>query len=292
MFDEIVILVVAGARTGCIYGMMALSYYVIIRATHILNFAQGEWMMLAAVFGVTLIGFGLPVMAAVLFSVVAACAVSVASERLVIGPLQARGAPHDVLLVALIGIMIVVRYGTGVWFGRLESPLSSPVGSTPLVVNDFLVLSPQTILVVLATLVVFVLFELMMRYTSMGLSLRVTAIDPVGARLCGINPVRVRLAAFALGGLIAAVTGWLYAPLFAAGYLIGVLPGIKGFIALILGGLGSAWGGLVGGLILGLIEVGSAFYLSSVYAEAIGFGVLLLVLYVRPSGILSGERPR
>jgi len=292
MTGDLLLILVAGLRTGCIYATMALGYYVVIRATGILNFAQGEWLMLSAVLGASFLGAGLPLPAAIGLSIAAAAAASVVAERLFIGPLQARHAPEQILVVALLGIMIVVRFGAGSWFGRLDLPLPSPAGSGAIVVGDAFVLTAQTLLILAATAAVYAVFALFMRRTWLGFCLEVAATNPLGAQLCGIDPTRVRLTAFAMAGLIAATAGWLYGPLFAAGYMMGVLPGIKGFIALIIGGVAGPVGGLAGGLLLGCVEALSAYYLSSLYSEAIGFAFLLGVLMFRPSGLLGARRRR
>jgi branched-chain amino acid transport system permease protein len=278
---------IAGLQVGSIYALLGLSYFVILRATNILNFAQGEWMMLAAVFGVALLAHRIPYPFAVLLSVAAAAGAAMLSEVLVIRPLQSRNAPLDILILALLAIMIVVRYGTGLWFGREEYPLPGPAGSAPLILGSGLFILPQTIVIYAATTLVFAAFWLFTQRTWFGRSFAVASIDPIGAQLCGVNLSHVRLAAFALGGLIAAIVGWLYGPLYAAGYFIGLVPGIKGFIAMIIGGLASPIGPLVGGLLLGLLEVAAARYLSSLYAEAIAFATLIAVLLVRPSGLVA-----
>ena len=146
--------------------------------------------------------------------------------------------------------------------------------------------APQTMLIFAVTAALFLGFWTLERYTRLGLMLRVAAVDGVGAQLCGINLSYVRVIAFALGGLIAAIVGWLYAPLYAAGYLIGAVPGMKGFIVLVVGGLGSPFGALLAGLLIGVLEVTAAFYISSIYSDAIAFAALLVILLCRPSGLL------
>src|SRR5262245_48842251 len=114
------LIILSGLQVGCIYAMMALSYFVIINATGILNFAQGEWMMLSAIFGVRLIAAKVPYVLAVIGAIIGATVLSLLAERLVIRPLQARNADIHVLVVALLGILVVARYGTGMLFGREE----------------------------------------------------------------------------------------------------------------------------------------------------------------------------
>lgn len=278
---------IGGLQTGGIYALIALSYYVILSATGILNFAQGEWMMLAAVIGVVMLDAGLPYGVAVLISIAAATAVALAVERLIIRPLQARRASAGMQLMVLFAVLIVVRRSTAHLFGPQDYPLPGPLPDQPLILGNGLFILPQTFVVYAVLAVVFLAVWWFMRRTWLGRSLRVTAIDPIGARLIGIDIGRVRLTAFAIGGFIAALTGWVYGPLFAAGYAMGDAPGIKGFIALIIGGVGSPLGALVGGLGLGVLELAAARYASSLWSEAVSFLVLIAVLLVRPNGVVA-----
>jgi branched-chain amino acid transport system permease protein len=281
----------SGLQIGSIYALMALGFYVIISATGILNFAQGEWMMVAGVLGLTLLGFGLPYPVAVLGSIAGATALALLSELAIIGPLQRRNASPAITLLALFGIMIVARYGTGILYGRLEEPLPPPAGSHVFLLGNNVFVFAQSILIYVSTAVIFIGTDAFMRHTWLGRSLRVAAIDPLAASLVGVDLGKVRLAAFGLGGLIAATTAWLYAPLYAVGYMTGAIPGIKGFIALFIGGLASPLGPLVGGLLLGLLEVSASRYLPSIYSEGIAFALLMLVLFVRPDGLIASARP-
>lgn len=282
----------SGLQIGSIYALMALSFYVIISATGILNFAQGEWMMIAGVFGLTLLEFGLPYPIAVVGSIAGATLLALLSERLIIGPLQRRNASPAITLLALFGIMIVARYGTGILHGRLEDPLPPPAGSHVFLLGNDVFLFAQTLVIYASTAVVFVAIGVFMRHTWLGRSLRVAAIDPLAASLVGVDLGKVRLAAFGLGGLIAAATVWLYAPLYAVGYMTGEIPGIKGFIALFIGGLASPLGPLVGGLLLGVAEVAASRYLPSIYSQGIAFALLMLVLFARPNGLIAPVRSR
>ena len=279
----------SGLQIGSIYGLMALSFYVIISATGILNFAQGEWMMIAGVLGLTLLDLGVAYPLAVVGSLAGATFLAVLSERLIITPLQRRNASQAIVLLALFGIMLVARYGTGIIHGRLEDPLPGPAGTHVFMLGPDVFLFSQSLVIYGSTIVIFGAVILFLHYTWLGRSLRVAAIDPLAASIVGVDLGKVRLAAFGLGGLIAAAVAWLYAPLYAVGYMTGAIPGIKGFIALFIGGLASPLGPLVGGLLLGLMEVSSARYLPSIYSEGIAFALLMLVLFVRPNGLVQGR---
>lgn len=282
----------SGLQIGSIYALMALSFYVIISATGILNFAQGEWMMIAGVLGLSLLDLGIPYPLAVLGSIAGATALAVLAERLVIRPLQRRNASQAIMLLALFGIMLVARYGTGIVHGRLEEPLPGPAGTHVFMLGPDVFVFAQSLVIYGCTAAIFVFIWFFLRNTWIGRSLRVAAIDPLAASLVGVDLNKVRITAFGLGGLIAAITAWLYAPLYAVGYMTGAIPGIKGFIALFVGGLASPLGPLVGGLFLGLIEVAASRYMPSIYSEGVAFVLLMLVLILRPQGLVQGRPPR
>jgi branched-chain amino acid transport system permease protein len=282
----------SGFQVGSIYALMALSLFIIMNATGILNFAQGEWMMIAGVLGLALLNRGVPYPIAVIGSIAGVTGLALLAERIVISPLQRREASPAIMLLALFGIMLVARYGTGILHGRQEDPLPPPAGAHVFMLGHDVFVFAQSILIFASTAVVFGAVTLFLRYTWLGRSLRAAAIDPLGASLVGVDLGKVRMAAFGLGGLIAAITAWLYAPLYAVGYMTGAIPGIKGFIALFVGGLASPFGPLVGGLLLGVLEVSASRYLPSIYSEGIAFALLMLVLFVCPQGLISERSPR
>ncbi|MBN8958205.1 MAG: branched-chain amino acid ABC transporter permease [Rhizobiales bacterium] len=285
-------IMISGAQVGCIYAMMALSYFIILSATGILNFAQGEWMMLSAVLGVVLLALGLPYPIAILVSVAATVAVCQFFEWSVIRPLQRRNADMTILVVALLGILVVVRYSVGLTFGREDVPIPGAFEPTPIILGSSAFIQPQTLVIYVATALTFGALWLFLQRTWFGRSFRIAAIDPIGAQVVGVNLARIRFSSFAIGAAIAAILGWLYAPLYAAGYGIGAAPGVKGFIALLVGGVGSPWGSLAGGMLLGLFEVATAYYVGSLWSEGIGFALLMVFLIFWPSGLLGGMRGR
>lgn len=288
MHDFIFLILMSGLQVGCLYAVMALGYYMIVNATGILNFAQGEWVMLSAVFGVVLIGLGVPYWIALILSLVFAVLAALLAENLIIKPLQRRGASIDTLVVALLGLLIVVRYTTGVLFGREQRSLDSPFPGF-VEIDGAGQFDYQTILIFASTAVIFTVTWWFMRHTWFGRSFRIASIDAIGAQVCGVNPRKIRMFAFAIGGLLAALVGWLYAPIYAAGYMMGASIGIKGFVCLIIGGMTSMFGGLAGGLLLGILEVTIAFYAGSIYSEAIAFALLMLFLFVRPNGLITSR---
>jgi branched-chain amino acid transport system permease protein len=285
-------IMISGAQVGCIYAMMAVSYFIILSATGILNFAQGEWMMLSAVLGVVVLALGLPYPIAVLVAVAATVTVSQFFEWSVIRPLQRRNADTTILVVALLGILVVVRYTVGLTFGREDVPIPGAFEAVPIILGSSAFIQPQTLVIYAATALTFVALWMFLQHTWFGRSFRIAAIDPIGAQVVGVNLARIRFGSFAIGAAIAAILGWLYAPLYAAGYGIGAAPGVKGFIALLVGGVGSLWGSLAGGMLLGVFEVATAYYVGSLWSEGIGFALLMVFLIFWPSGLLGGMRGR
>lgn len=285
-------ILISGAQVGCIYAMMALSYFIILSATGILNFAQGEWMMLSAVFGVIFLTLGLPYPLAVVVAIAGAVLIAQLFEVVIIRPLQRRKAEITILVVALLGILVVTRYTVGLTFGREEVPLPGAFEPTPIILGESTFIQPQTIVIYAVTAATFLGLRFFLHHTWFGRSFRIAAIDPIGAQVVGVNLGRIRFASFAIGAGIAAILGWLYAPLYAAGYLIGHAPGVKGFIALLVGGVGSPWGSLAGGMLLGIFEVAAAYYIGSLWSEGIGFAVLMVFLVFWPNGVLGGRLAR
>jgi len=287
-FGSIAQVAASGLHVGCIYALAALSFYVIHSATGILNFVQGECIMVSAVLGVVLLPW-MPYPVAMVLSIGATIVLSLLTERLVIRRLEARQADLFIMILSLLGLMIVVRYGTGALFGQEEYMLPGPAGAGVIEIGNSVFLPYQVILIYVVTALTFAAVHVLSKRTWLGRSLRVAAIDPIGATLIGVNLVRVRVVAFGLGGFIAAMVGWLYAPLYAAGYMVGVVPGVKGFIVMVIGGMASPIGSLVGGITLGLVEVATARYFSSLYSDATAFVVLMGVLFLRPEGLIGAK---
>lgn len=281
-------IVTSSLQTGAIYALVALSYIVIINATGILSFAQGEWLMVGAMVGVFgLSKLNLPYAAMFVLVVVFVGLLSLGSERLLVRPLINRGAPIISLIVMLLGVMIVVRNGVGLILGKAPFPMPLPFGTTPLKIGDSLSLMPQTVFIYVVVGVIFAGTWFFFEKTRLGLAAKVVAIDPEAARLMGVNIQRVVMVSFLIGGAIAACAGLLIAPLSSAIFTMGIIPAVKGFVAMVIGGVGSPLGALIGGLSLALLEGFAANYISTTWSEAIALVIMIVMLLVRPSGIFK-----
>src|SRR5258707_14233785 len=152
---SVVPVIVSGLQIGSIYALMALSFYIVLSATGILNFAQGEWMMIAGVLGLTLLSMGIPYPLALIGSLIGAVTLALLSERFIVRPLQARNASDAIILLSLFGLMLVARYGTGILHGRLELPLPGPAGDHVFMLGNDIFIFSQTLLIYGTTALIF-----------------------------------------------------------------------------------------------------------------------------------------
>ena len=284
-----------GIRGGSIYALIALGFVVIHSVTGIINFAQGEFVMLGAMLCVTVYHSDLPLspplklMLAVFLAVVGTTLVGIILERVAIYP--ARRAPIVALIIITIGATITTRaMALIVWGTR---PYFVPAFTT-LEMEDItlrfggLIVKAQsfwiwgTVAVVLGALAFF--FE----RTIMGKALRACAVNRKAAQLMGINPSRMSLLAFSLAAALGAIGGMVMAPATRPMYDMGLMLGLKGFVAAIMGGLVSSPGAVVGGLVLGVAENIGAGVTSSGYKDIIVFVILILILLFRPQGFMGG----
>lgn len=273
-----------GLATGTTYALVGLGVALIFQVTGVINFAQGDFVMVGSLLFAVLreAGFATPV--AVVVSVAVATAVGALSYVLVIAPAQRAG--YDRQMILTIGISIVLEGAALLIFGADPhfAPAFGPVDTVRLfgisLPSQYLWCAGVTVLVVL-------LLWLFLTRTATGVAMRATAMEPVAARLMGISPQRMGLLVFSLSAALAAVAGVVLTPLQPPDATIGIALGLKGFTAAVIGGLASPVGAGLGGLVIGLVESYATGYLSSAYKETITFGILLVVLLIRPAGLLS-----
>jgi branched-chain amino acid transport system permease protein len=278
---------VSGITSGSIYALIALGFGIIHNATGIVNFAQGEFVMLGAM---AMISFtqthGMPMFAAFPLAVMAVMAVGWIME---IGPVRrARSSSILILVMITVGASITMREIAMLIWGKTPRILPSFSGDEPLVLGQAAIL-PQTLWIFAITMVVVVLLGLFFNKTMVGKAMRAVAENRRGAALIGISVHRMTMLSFVLSGGIGAVAGIIITPITTMSYGAGVMLALKGFAAAILGGYGSMKGAVIGGLLLGTMESFGAGFISSAYKDAFAFLVLLLVLFVRPTGLFGKE---
>jgi branched-chain amino acid transport system permease protein len=264
--------------------LVALGFTLIYNASDVINFAQGEFVMIGGLATVFIAAAGIPLPLAALLAVVAATAVGLALYRFAIEP--ARGASAVSLIMITIGASIFLRGAAQVIFDKRYHSLPPLFGDTPIRFGGAAIL-PQSLVVLAGALVIVVLLWAFIERTLFGKAVLATAANKLAARLVGIDTRRTVGFSFAVSAAIGAIAGILITPITLTSYNIGTLLALKGFAAAMLGGIGSALGGVIGGLLLGLLEAFSAGYLSSQYKDAVAFIVILVVLFARPQGLLG-----
>jgi branched-chain amino acid transport system permease protein len=282
MSGELAQYLATGLTVGAVYALVALGFAIIYNASGVINFAQGEFVMIGGMSAVSLVASGLPLAVAVPLAVVATTLAGLALEKLAVGP--ARGAPVVTLIIITIGASIFLRgLATIVWDKKLHA-LPAFTGDRPIALLGATVV-PQSLWVVGAMLAIVAALWWFFDRTRLGKAMLATSHNRLAAELVGINVRHVLALAFGLSAALGALAGILIAPITLTSYDVGVMLGLKGFAAAILGGLGSGPGAVAGGLLLGVLESLSAGYVSSAYKDVIAFVILLAVLFVRPGGI-------
>jgi branched-chain amino acid transport system permease protein len=284
-------LLVSVSESGCIYGLVALAFLVIIKPTGIVNFCIGEWSMLGGLIGVSwVVQAALPYGVALPATVISCALVAYAIERLFVRPLVERAAPMLSPVLVLLGLMIVTRETAGWIYGISNIFAPPPFGFTPIAIGPFHA-APQTMLIVAMTLTIFLSAWIFFEKTLWGKAFQAVAINRFAAGLMGINLGRVTALSFAASGAIAGLAGLLESPQTSAYYLVGLPLAVKGFSALVIGGVGKVEGALYGGLLLAFAENFTVRYLPIPSGVALGMPLLLIILFLilRPTGLVGNE---
>jgi len=286
MSAELAQYLLSGITIGAIYALVALGFSIIFNASHVINFAQGEFVMIGGMTTVSLIDTGLPLPLAIVAAVIVAAAMGLALEKFAVEP--ARGAPVVTLIIITIGASIFLRgLATLVWDKKLHAlpPFS---GQQPIEIAGAALL-PQSLWVIGVTLAIVLALSWFFGRTLLGKAILATSHQRLAAQLVGINVRQVVFISFGLSAALGAVAGILITPITLTAWDVGIMLGLKGFAAAVLGGLGSGPGAVLGGLVLGIAETLSAGYLSSAYKDVIAFVLMLAVLFFRPRGLLGGR---
>ncbi len=279
---------VSGFTNGSIYALIALGFCLIQNATGLVNFAQGDFVMLGAMIAIYLMHeLHVPMLPAFLAAIVLVALVGMGLER---GPIRhARNREILTLVMITVGASIALRGASMIGWGKNAHIYPPLGGESPLVLLRAAIL-PQTLWILGLSVIVLISLYVFFHRTLLGKAMRAAADNPQGALLLGISVRRVVSLAFALAGALGALAGILITPITSMSYDAGLMLGLKGFSAAILGGYGNTWGAVVGGLLLGVLESMGAGFLSSAYKDATAFLVLLVILFVRPAGLLGQVR--
>jgi branched-subunit amino acid ABC-type transport system permease component len=287
--DQFVQTTLGGLAIGCIYSLIALGISMIIRATDILHFAQGEMLMIGSMMGLSAYWMhGMPFVLVLLAGTLGGGLISVAIEYFIYRRLRLRRVSLINIMISTLGVSIVLQNVARLVWGSEPMRYPTLFASKGLVFAGFTV-SPQLVWIVVLSALIMGGLIIFFRYTSLGIAMQAAAQDPDTARLMGVNVDRTTTYTFALSGMMAGSAGVLLGSLFFASFNMGFMTGIKAFVAATLGGLGSVAGAMIGGLIFGIIETFSGMLISTAYKDAVGMVVLIAILLFMPSGLLARD---
>jgi branched-chain amino acid transport system permease protein len=278
-------LLTSGITLGAVYALVALGFVTIIRASQIINFAQGEFVMLGGLITFYLLkGANLPYPVAILLAILIVILIGFLFHLLIIYPL--RKTSVLILIIGTLGASIFLSSTSGLLFGTLPKALPPLSGPQSLQVGGITFLS-QNLWVLGFSLLLLIFLYFLSHRTFLGKAMEASATDPLGADLLGISRTLMVFLSFGVSAGIGAIAGILITPIFFTSYNSGALLGLKGFIAAVLGGWGKNNGAILGGFVLGVLESLSLVFIPSGYKDAVAFVILLIILYFRPKGILG-----
>ncbi len=283
---------ISGLGLCSMYGLMALGFYVTYAVSGTVNFAQGSSMMLGAVLTFTFAQtLGWPMLPAILLALVLCAAYGLVVEAVAVRPFASRGS--DNWLMATVALGIVLDNLVMFTFGKEPRSLPSPLAQTPLDIGGLgLGIYPLQVLIPLVGLALAGVLHAVSRRTRWGTAMLAVVQNRSAARLMGIPIQRAIAVAFALSTLFAGIAGVLIAPLFNVQSDMGTLFGLKAFAVAILGGITSAWGVMIAGLLFGIIEAVVTVTLGSGYTQIVTFGLVIVALAIRPNGLFGRAQVR
>lgn len=290
MLEQLLQFLITGVTVGSTYALVGLGFAIIYNASDVVNFAQGEFVMIAAMTAISLLTAGVPYVPALLGAVVVTVCIGMMLEKFAIEP--ARGASVVTMIIITIGASIFLRGAALLIWGKDFHALPPFTGAEPIRVAGATVL-PQSLWVMGITAGLVLLVRYFFTRTEVGKAVLACSCNKTAAQLVGINVRLILLMAFALSALLGGMAGLMIAPITFMSYGAGIMLALKGFAAAILGGMGNSMGAVAGGLLLGVLESLGAGFISSGYKDAIAFVIILIVLFVKPSGLFgraSSER--
>jgi len=280
-----------GISLGSVYAIIALGYTMVYGIAKMLNFAHGDVIMVGSyVVFVLVSGMGLPPILGVIISMVVCTVLGMTIERIAYKPLRMAASPLAVLITA-IGVSYLLQNVALLLFGANTKSFTSVVTIPAVSLADGqLTISGETIVTIAACVIIMTGLSLFIKKTKAGQAMLAVSEDKGAAQLMGINVNGTIALTFAIGSALAAVAGVLLCSTYPSlTPYTGAMPGIKAFVAAVFGGIGSIPGAMIGGILLGIIEILGKAYISSQMADAIVFAVLIVVLLVKPTGILGRE---
>lgn len=274
----------SGFTRGSIYGLVGIGFALIYRSSHVINFAQGEFVMLGGMGTVFLLAAGMPLPVAAAGAILIAILIGSAIQLGIVA--RMRQPSTLAVIIVTVGVSMMLRGGAETLLGRQFFSMKGFSGEQPIIVLGAK-LAPQSLWILGCLILVGVGMWLFFRYTMLGKGIQAASSNKLAAEISGVDVPFVLVTCFALSAALGALAGLLTTPITLTQFDVGVTLGMKGFCAAILGGLTSPFGSIVGGLILGLAEALSGGYLSSAYQDAVAFVLIIAMLLLRPNGLFA-----
>lgn len=282
---ENVSILLNGIAVGSVYALIGVGFSLIFRTSGVLNFAFSEFVMIGSLLGYTfLAGLGLPVGIVIVLAGLAGAALGAGSELAIFRTVRARGGVVSAI-IASIGLLVLLNQVGFVVWGSEALSYPRHIGSGYVSVAD-LAISWTNIVVVLLVAGLVIGLELFLRASRWGIAVRAAADDPVPAELVGISARTTQVVSAATSGVMAGVAGVMLGSLYYASFSLDTI-GVKGLTAAAIGGFGNVQGALLGGVVLGVVEAFAGVHVPSGYRDVVAYGLLILVLLIRPSGLLG-----
>lgn len=285
-FEQFIQQLINGISLGSIYALIALGYTMVYGIIKLINFAHGDIYMVGAYIGFFAVTVAkISIVPALIISMVVTGLLGVLVEKIAYKPL--RKAPRISLLITAIGVSFFLEYTSMYFVSPTPRTFPNVIDSLSLNIGSF-VINGQQLLIFIITVILMVLLTYIVQKTKMGKAMRAVSFDTETAQLMGINADRVISFTFGIGSALAAAGGVLVGVYYnSIDPLMGIMPGLKAFVAAVLGGIGSIPGAMTGGIVLGVIEALVSGFISSTFRDAAAFAILILVLLFKPSGIFG-----
>lgn len=281
-------LLISGLMLGCIYGLIALGYSLIYKASGLLSFVQGDIMTLGAFLGLTFYSvIGLPFWIALLLTVAVAFLLGVAFQKGVIQKLLDRNVLAIYIVLATIAVSYIVQNGAQILWGTVTLYFPSIFSKPTISVFGVTVVQTEVIMCVVLSSVMMFLLHFFMTKTKLGTAMRASSMDGCAAESCGIDVSMTTGITWGLSAGLAAMAGMLIGPIYGVYCTLGSTIGRKGFSGAVIGGYGNMYGAMIGGLLLGIVEILVGGYLSTQYKNLIAYILLIVFLFIKPTGIMN-----
>jgi branched-chain amino acid transport system permease protein len=281
---EVIQLLISGISQGCVYGLIALGFVLIYKATEMVNFAQGDMMMLGAYVAFSYINLaGLPFIWGLLATVLTMALIGMLLERVLLRPMI--GEPPFAVLMITIGLGFILRAFAGVVWGNDTKTISNPFTGSVLRFAEVSI-GYENLAIIGGTVILCAALYLFFRFTRLGIAMQAASQNQLAAYYVGIPVKRIYSLVWGMSAAIAAIAGVLVAPVSLVEPVMGFV-GVKAFAAAIVGGFGSLPGAIVGGLVVGIVEQFAGLYLPTGFADTSAYVILLMMLFIRPEGIFA-----